>query len=269
MELSGKRALVTGASRGIGRSIAEALVAEGIQVFGTSRTPEDVDWPAGVTGIELDVSSPDSVERGWAASNLDKVVFDIVVNNAGAGAFGAFHEKDFAQWEAQIGTLLLGPMKIAQLAIARWSLGKAGVLVNVSSLAVEYPIPYMSGYNVAKAGLAAFSESLQLEYCADKVRLLELRLGDMDTGFNDRVSGKPMGDRQERVWAAMCRHVGEGPAPEKAAEVLLKYLKSDKGGVVRFGGFFQSIVASLFARMVSHRVKRAANLSYYKVGRDR
>lgn len=264
MHLAKKKALVTGASCGIGRSIAEALVAEGIQVFGTSRSPDDVDWPDGVIGVELDLSSSSSIQSGWAQVLERAEHFDILINNAGSGAFGEFSECAFEQWEDQVRAMLLGPMELSQLAMKKWSREKPGVLVNVSSLAVEYPIPFMSGYNSAKAGLAGFCESLLLECDPEVVRVVELRLGDVNTGFNNYVRGKPKGALQNRIWSAMCRHVEKGPGPGEVAMCVLKHLRAETVGIVRMGGFFQSILASVFGRMVSHRVKRAANLSYYK-----
>ncbi len=269
MTLAGQKALVTGASRGIGRAIAEALVAEGIQVFGTSRNPELVEWPVGVTPVRLDLSSAAAVQSDWDAALLGDQHFDIVVNNAGAGAFGAFRDGCFELWEEQVGLMLLGAMKVSHLALRQWSAEEPGVLVNVSSLAVEYPIPYMSGYNAAKAGLAAFCESLLLECDPQVVRVLELRLGDVNTDFNDNVVGEAIGARQSKVWAAMCKHVASGPNPERVARELLKSLRNDRDGIVRVGGFFQTVVASVFGRLVSHRVKRAVNISYYNVDGDR
>ncbi len=269
MNLSGKKALVTGASRGIGRSIAEAFVVQGIQVFGTSRNPESVDWPEGITPIALDLSSSQSVQNAWDLAKLGEQGFDILVNNAGAGAFGSFGDLEFAQWEDQIASMLLGPMKLAQLCMKQWSAERPGVLVCVGSLAIEYPIPYMSGYNAAKAGLAAFCESLLLEGDPRVARVLELRLGDVNTQFNEHVFGGARGSRQDRVWRAMCRHVAKGPSAEQVAQQLVRHLERDAVGVVRVGGFFQAFVASVFGRLVSHRIRRAVNLSYYKAGSER
>ncbi|MDQ8184564.1 SDR family NAD(P)-dependent oxidoreductase [Pelagicoccus sp. SDUM812002] len=269
MKLAGKTALVTGASRGIGRAIAESFAEAGIHVYGTSRDPDAVDWPSGISPMRMDISSPETVQQGWDVAQLRESRFDIVVNNAGAGAFGSFADFDFDQWEEQVATLLLGSMKVAHLALQQWTPDCPGTLVNVSSLAVEYPIPYMSGYNVAKAGLAAFCESLRLECDSSAVRILELRLGDVNTSFNERMQGKAKGGRQERVWAAMCRHVANGPSSDHVAEQLVKYLRNDRSGVVRVGSFFQAFLSSVFGKFVSQGIKRAANLSYYSLGNDR
>lgn len=269
MKLAGKSALITGASRGVGRAIAGALVAEGMQVVGTSRDPENVDWPEGVRGISFEASSAESAEASWVAGGFQESTFDLVVNNAGSGAFGAFSDTDFEQWENQVGLMLLGVMKVSHLALNRWSVDRPGVLVNVGSLASEFPIPYMSGYNAAKAGLAAFNESLVMETDPMIAKVLELRLGDVNTGFNDHVVGGALGRRQQTVWNAMCEHVSKGPQPEAVAGRLLQCLVKDRDGVVRVGGFFQAKLAPFFLKLVSHRVRRAANISYYNVSRGR
>ncbi|EDY81354.1 oxidoreductase, short chain dehydrogenase/reductase family [Verrucomicrobiia bacterium DG1235] len=269
MELAGKRALVTGASRGVGRAIAEAFVGAGIDVLGTSRNPEGVEWPKGVIPVRLDVSSSESVELAWRDEGmLAETHIDIVVNNAGAGVFGGFSGTDFGEWDRQIGLLLLGAMKISQIALQQWSIERPGVLVNIGSLAVDYPIPYMSGYNAAKAGLAAFTESLALETDSRVARVLELRLGDVNTGFNEHMSGRPVDSRQDKVWAAMLKHVAAGPSAQRVASKLLSVLATKDAGVVTAGGFFQTKIALLFAKLISLRVKRAANLRYYNVSRD-
>ena len=159
MEIRGTKVLVTGASRGIGKAIAEALVARGALVWGTSRDPGKIAWPDGVRPLQLDLGSSSAIEAAWRSQDMEALGFDIVINNAGSGAFGRFEEVDFDVWEAQVAILLMGAMKVSRLALPGLT-ERAGYLVNVSSLAAEFPIPFMSAYNTAKAGLSAFSESL-------------------------------------------------------------------------------------------------------------
>ncbi|MEM9161026.1 MAG: SDR family NAD(P)-dependent oxidoreductase, partial [Verrucomicrobiota bacterium] len=163
MELAGKKVLVTGASSGLGKAFAASLVEKGAHVWGTSRSPGAHDWEEGVTPVSLDLSYVEEIDSQWDSAGLDAIGFDVLVNNAGAGVFGEFEEVGFADWERQVELMLLSPMKLAHLALSQLRASGEGVLANVSSLAVEYPIPFMAGYNAAKGGLTAFSESLALE----------------------------------------------------------------------------------------------------------
>ena len=263
MELEGQVALVTGASRGIGRAIAMALLESGATVYGSSRRPEAVDWPEGMRSIALDLSSRAFVEEAWRRQGLGGLGISILVNNAGSGAFGPFQEAAFSQWSEQVEQLLLAPMYLAQKVLAG---GRCRAIVNVTSLACEYPIPYMSAYNTAKAGLAAFSESLEMELGA-ACRVLELRVGDMHTSFNEHVERSGQAGALDLVWRSMERDVATAPDPRLVGAAVARALREDRRGCVRVGSFFQAWVASLFGRVLPASWKRSLNLRYYGLER--
>lgn len=258
-------ALVTGASRGIGRAIAVELAAAGYTVYGSSRDPGAADWPAGIIPVALDLSDADALQRDWEKARLGEVAFSVLVNNAGAGVFGEFSEIDFSLWRAQVELLLVSPMKLCHLVAAGWKRERPGVVVNVSSLAVEYPIPFMSGYNAAKAGLSGFTESLLLEPGLAEARVIDFRLGDYNTGFGAAMVRQGKSRESESVWQAMLEHVSAAPPPEHAAKKLLRAIRTGRAGTVRAGGFFQSVVASLFGKFVWSSLRRAVNLRYYNL----
>jgi len=264
MDLKGKTALVTGASRGAGRAIGIALADQGVRVFGSSRSPDRYDWPAGLRPLAMDLRCSDELNRTWKAAGFDADPPNIVVNNAGEGLLECFEASDFEQWRQQIELMLLAPMELAHLAMQAWGTERRGCLVNVSSLAVDFPIPYMSGYNAAKAGLAAFSESIMLENVSRRHSLLEFRIGDLDTGFSARMRSMPSRGRARRVWEVLCMHESGGLAPERAASKLVAALRQDRDGVLRAGRFFQVGLASFFSRLLSLGIKRKLNLSYYR-----
>ena len=266
MDIRGTRALVTGASKGIGKAIAEALVAQGAIVWGTSRNPENCDWSKGIKPLRLDLSSLASIEAAWNSQSMESLEFDIVVNNAGSGAFGRFDEFDFDVWENQIGVLLTGPMRLSRLALPGLR-KRNGYLVNVSSLAVEFSIPFMSAYNAAKAGLSAFSESLVIESVGSELKVIDFQLGDFKTDFNysvvKKISKNEIGVCADAVWGRIKRRISVSPTPDAAADKLLRCIQWEKRGVIRAGTMFQVHLAPFFSRLVSRKFLRAINISYY------
>ena len=266
MEVSGAKALVTGASRGVGLAIAKALLEKGAMVWGTSRVPEEVNWPEGVTPLRMDLSSSEAIETAWLDQGLGEIEFDIVVNNAGSGAFARYEELPFETWEAQIDLLLLGAMKIARLALPGLKERK-GYLVNVGSLAAEFPIPFMSAYNAAKAGLSAFTESLVIESVGSGLKVVNLELGDLKTDFNRSVVVKigknEIGVCADTVWKRIERRISSSPTPDIAANQLLRCIEKEKIGRIRAGSRFQTIFAPLFSRLAPRNLIRTINISYY------
>lgn len=266
MELKGARALVTGASRGVGQAIARALLEEGSLVWGTSRSPESVEWPDGLSPVRLDLASPEAIETAWREQGLGDLEFDIVVNNAGAGAFGRFEDLSFAEWEQQIDTLLIGSMKVAHLALPALK-AKGGYLVNVGSLAAEFPVPFMSSYNAAKAGVTAFSESLAIEAVGTDLKVVNLELGDFKTDFNHsvvkKISKNEIGVCADTVWKRIERRISVSPTPDTAANQLLRCIQKEKKGLIRSGTRFQTFWAPLFSRLAPRKLIRIFNISYY------
>ncbi len=123
-----------------------------------------------------------------------------------------------------------------------------GCLVNVSSLAAEFPLPFMSGYNVAKAGLSALSESLLFESRGTEVRIMDFRPGDYRTAFNQAMQPPNPSAPTARVWRVLDAMLQSAPPPAEAAANLRRALRAGRRGVVRSGSFFQARVAPLAAR---------------------
>ena len=180
-------ALVTGGTSGLGLAFSEMLVGEGVKVVSVSRKPDRLPKLEGLTGISLDLSDFNAVcdfaERYFVESGLP----DILVNNAGYGAFsewGQFPEEEITR---QIDVLLSAPIFLSRTFAPKMADRGSGGIVNVSSIAGMFPLPYMPLYNAAKAGLSAFSASLALEY-KDVPFVTDFRLGDFRTNFNKSAS---------------------------------------------------------------------------------
>ncbi len=265
-------AFVTGASGGLGRAFAAMLLDEGVQVWGTARDPARFGVlrdRAGFHSVTLDLNDRPAALKVWAEASSQAGGLSVLVNNAGFGRFGEFAVESFAVWQEQLDTMLGATLALTHVALADLQKRERGALVNVSSLATEFPLPFMSGYNVAKAGLSAFSESLMIETAGTGVTVIDFRPGDYRTGFNQAMfsppSSSPSAPRLARAWRALESNLLAGPAPERAARDLRRALAASRGGVVRSGSFFQARLAPFLARMAPLALRRAIAARYFGV----
>jgi len=189
--LSGKVAVVTGGSKGIGFAIARALAEAGAGVVIAGRTPGDLDRArAGIDGrvhpIEADVRDPDDAARAIEETVEQFGGLDILVNNAGVGAFEPVAEMSTGVWHDIIETNLSGPFYCCRAAIPHLKRRGGGWILNISSLASKNPFAGGAAYCASKAALNAFSEALMQEVRHDDIRVSCVLPGSVATGFGGR-----------------------------------------------------------------------------------
>ncbi len=272
-----RTAFLTGASSGLGFAFAEMLLAEGIQVWGTARDAARLQALAARPGfhpVTLDLADADAARSAYSRAAAEAGgAFDLVINNAGYGVFAPFEVARPEAWREQLNVLLTHTLLLSQRAYADLRAQNRGTLVNVSSLAAEFPIPYMSAYNVAKAGLSALSESLLFEARDTPVKIIDFRPGDYRTQFNQAMSRSPDfpapaahdHSRPARAWRAIDALLLASPPPAKAARDLRAALACGHSGIVRSGTFFQATLAPFFARFLPLSLRRAIAARYYGV----
>jgi NAD(P)-dependent dehydrogenase (short-subunit alcohol dehydrogenase family) len=227
LDLSGRVALVTGGTRGIGLGISEAFRAAGAHVVTCSRSAVEVGPGSTVDHQVCDVRDPDAVQALVAAVVARHGRLDVVVNNAGgapsaeaATASPRFHDK-------VVGLNLLAPLLVAQAAnTVMQQQDTGGSIVNISSISAYRPAPTIAAYGAAKAGLDALTRSLAMEW-GPKVRVNAVDVGLCRTEQSDDHYG---GD--ERV-AAIERTipVGRMARPEEVGHVAV-FLASDLASYV-------------------------------------
>jgi NAD(P)-dependent dehydrogenase (short-subunit alcohol dehydrogenase family) len=224
--------------------------------------------------VALDLADPAAAEAAYhRAADAAGGAFDVVIHNAGYGIFGDFAATDFAVWQRQLDAMLATTLRLAHAALRDFRVrpagGPRGCLVNVASLAVEFPLPGMTGYNVAKAGLAAASESLIVETRGEGISVIDFRPGDYRTDFNLAMQLQfpggtaPADSRLRRAWTALERNLQAAPPPARAAADLRRALRRGRSGTVRSGSFFQARLAPLFARLAPLPLRRAVTGAYF------
>ncbi|WP_309397800.1 SDR family NAD(P)-dependent oxidoreductase [Cerasicoccus maritimus] len=262
-----RTALVTGASSGLGRAFAEMLLAEGVEVWATSRDPERLPMHDQLHPLALDLSDGRSMEAFMRGMNPLFPEIDILVNNAGNGVFGAFEDIEPGDIGDQLRVLLHGPIALCHQVYPHMVARGAGVIVNVASLARDFPLPYFSLYNAAKAGLSNFTRSLQTECVGSGVTVIDFQPGDYKTAFNN-ASKRAEDFDNERVaqaWASHEKHLNTAPDAKRAANDLRAALQRERSGVVRSGDCFQATIAPFLARFGSWNLTERIMRAYYKL----
>ena len=180
--ISGKTALVTGASTGIGRATAEALRDAGYRVFGTSRksVPQSLD---GITMLTADVTSDASVKKlvDDVLSKAGRI--DLLVNNAGFGVTGAAEESSIAQVRSLFDTNFYGVVRVTNAVLPIMRKQRSGKILNVGSMLGLIPAPYGAYYSASKHAIEGYSESLDHEVREFGVRVAVIEPWATRTSF--------------------------------------------------------------------------------------
>lgn len=265
-----RTAFVTGASTGLGLAFTEMLLADGVRVWGTSRDPQRLAklsqaQPTAFFAVPLDLRTGAAVVDTFRTAEAAAGGFDLVINNAGYGVFGEFAGTDFSYWHDQLEVMLLQTARLCHAALPGLLARNRGALVNISSLAAEFPLPYQSAYNMAKAGLTALNESLMIETAGTGVVILDVRPGDYRTDFEGSVlrPAEVLPPRAAGAWAAFAAMMRSGPAPAHAAAALRRALLRNRSSTVRTGRCFQAAVAPFLARFGSLALRRRIQARYF------
>jgi NAD(P)-dependent dehydrogenase (short-subunit alcohol dehydrogenase family) len=210
--ISGKIAIVTGGTRGIGYAIAQQLLREGATVALCGRTQESVDRavaalkPLGtVFGYAADIAKAEQVGRFFQAVDQQFGGVDILVNNAGEGVFRKVGDMTLEEWHRNIDLNLNGAFYCSREALPRFVRRGGGFIVNISSLAAKNPFSGGAGYNASKFGLNGFTEALMLDHRYDNVRVCSIMPGSVATDFHPDP-GKRLGDT---AWMVQAEDVAE------------------------------------------------------------
>ena len=212
--IEGKRAIVTGGTRGIGYAIAESLLSAGVSVAICGRSKDGVvdatDRLAAkgrVVGRAVDVANPSDVSTFFELVDSEFGGIDILVNNAGVGIFRSVAELSIEEWKTLLDVNLSGVFYCSREALARMRNSEGGFIVNISSLAGKNPFAGGGAYNASKFGLNGFSEAMMLDHRQDNVRVSYVMPGSVDTDFSPRS--------ERASWKI---------APEDVAEIVLHIL---------------------------------------------
>jgi len=233
--LKGKKALITGGGKGIGRALALALAQEGVDIglMGRSAAPlEETAKAVGALGVKVsyataDVSDISAVNTAVKYLTKELGDIDILINNAGIAAFGGFMDLEPAQWEQIIQVNLMGVYYVTRAILPRMIERKTGDIINISSTAGQRGAPLTSAYSASKFGLLGLTESLMLEVRKHNIRVSALTPSTIATDMAKDLNltdGNP-----EKVLQ-----------PEDLAEFVVSQLKLNRRVLVKSAGLWST-----------------------------
>jgi short-subunit dehydrogenase len=259
--LRGARVLITGASGGIGRAIAREFAARGARLVLNARRREEIEAVAedlrvahgsDVETMVGDVTNPDARREMLERAVARFGGLDILINNAGVGAFGRFDEADAARLRKIMEVDFFAAVELIREALPTLRRGKKPLVVNISSILGHRGIPLAAEYCAAKFALRGLSESLRAEFASAGVGVLVVSPGTTETGFFDNV----LEMRSKLPW----RKPGtRGTSPEYVAKQTAWAVEHDKPEIVPSGSGKLLVLANrLFPRIVDRAMRRMA-----------
>jgi short-subunit dehydrogenase len=232
--IHGKKALVTGAASGIGRSISLALAREGADLFLLDRDEEKLAWVGEEVrklGVEVISRHCDVAEREQIAQAVDTLQdvwggIDILVNNAGILYYGRTEQMSEEQWESLLSVNLFAPIRFVRLLLPLLRERPEAHILNVCSLAGLVPKRRLAAYQSSKFGLVGLSQSLRLEYGPKGVGVTALCPGLVDTDLMDAAF--------ERNWVTSKPSIPRflSVSPDRIAARAVKAIQKNQGLVV-------------------------------------
>ena len=252
-----KRALITGASGGIGEEFARQLAAHGTHVVLVARSEERLaELAAGLreaNGVEVEVLAADLTTDAGLAGVEDRLrradaPVDLLINNAGFGTFGRFSRSDIEREEGQIRLNTLAPVRLTHALLPGLRARGGGGVLNIASMAAFAPIGRMATYGATKAFLTSFSEALHEELRGEGINVTALCPGFTRTDFQ-AVAGVEEASKAipTPLWGEaddVARSGIEGVASGRAVVV--------PGGVNRLGAVISTFSPSAITRRIVH-----------------
>jgi short-subunit dehydrogenase len=254
--IAGARMLITGASQGIGRALAEAAALRGAKVLAAARSDgllgdlaEKVHDQAGVLEvIRADITEPGDRERLVAAAVETFGGLDVLVNNAGIGATGHFAEASPDRLRKIMDVNFFGVTEMTRACLPLLRRGRQPAIVNISSIAGKRGIPARSEYSASKFALQGFSEALRAELAKDGIDVIVVCPGLTRTNFSQNML-----EQKARLQFDHLR----GMTAEQVAAATLKALARGRPEVcLSFQGKMLVLISRFFPRLTDRIAAR-------------
>jgi NAD(P)-dependent dehydrogenase (short-subunit alcohol dehydrogenase family) len=262
-----KVVLVTGASSGLGKSIAQYLLAKGFIVYGTSRSGINV---AGFSMLKMNVLCQTEITETITTILQNEKRLDILINNAGIGMAGALEDSNEADFTKVISTNLIGPFRVIKSVLPQMRKQGQGLIINVSTLGSIFGLPYRSAYCASKSALDSLTESLRMEVKRFGINVCSIQPGDIRTNIGDqRIVNIPENSAYKKsfdqCYEIINSDVANALSPEFYAKKVYKIISSSRIKRSYILGHTTQKITALLKRILPDHVFERLIMNYYKV----
>ena len=266
-----KVVLITGGSKGIGKSIGLFLKGRGMTVYGTSRDasryPEFDDFEL----ISMDVREPAHIRAAIEHIVTKEGQIDVLVNNAGVGITGPLEEIPREELENQFSVNLFGPLEVIRAVLPQMRSQGSGHIINITSIAAYMGLPFRGPYSASKGALELITESLRMELRSFGIKVANLAPGEFAT---DIAAGRyhtpvkddsPYKEAYGRNLDLMNAHVDAGDDPNLVAKQVHRIIMDENPKIhYKVGGWLQKFSIRL-KNILPDKVFERLLLKHYKL----
>ena len=244
-----KIALVTGASAGIGKAIAEQLLKDGLTVYVAARRVEKMQdlEKQGAIALKMDVTREEDMVNGINQINAAHGGVDVLVNNAGYAIYGAVEETTIEDARRQFEVNIFGLARLTQLIIPYMREKQAGTIINMSSMGGKIYTPLGAWYHATKHALEGWSDCLRIELAPFGINVVIVEPGGIETEFGDVMMAPMMERSGNGPYAALAKSLekatkdtydgGKASPPSVIANLVSKAVKSNRPKTRYVGGY--------------------------------
>ena len=269
-QTAAKVVLITGASSGIGKAIAEYLLTKNYRVFGTSRNP--VKQPdSKFLLVALDVTKKDTIASAVSEVISEAGKIDILINNAGVGITGPIEETPDEEIKKAFDTNYFGPLNVIKAVLPEMRKNNGGLIINITSIAGYMGLPYRGIYSASKGALELTTEAFRMELKDFNIHMTNVAPGDFATNIAAGryhapvLEGSPYQKPYGNTLELMNQHVDEGESPAVMAEAIYRIINTKQPrGHYKVGDKMQKFSIAL-KRILPDKMYERLLLKHYKL----
>lgn len=265
-----KTILITGATLGIGNSIALYLSRNNYYVYATGRNIIDKQDTANLKWLYLDVSDSETIKKAIDQIINKNTTIDVLINNAGIGCIAALEEISQEMTKEVFEVNFFGLLEVSQQVIPYMREQKSGYIINISSLGGLFGLPFQGVYSASKFAVEGLTESMSMELKQFGIKCVLIEPGDYKTNIHQ---SRKICIHKNSAYYKYANHVSqqmnesvlEGNEPNEIAKLILKILKTKKPKLRYTVGAFMQKITKNVKKIVSNRFFEKIIMNHYQI----